>query len=43
MRKSTLLKVVDPFFRNGKGTSVPIKIGGTRSKPSFGLNFGGKE
>jgi hypothetical protein len=40
--KSTLLKVADPFFRNGKGTSVPIKIGGTRSNPSFGLNFGGK-
>jgi hypothetical protein len=40
--KSTLLKVADPFFRSGKGTSVPIKIGGTRSNPSFGLNFGGK-
>jgi hypothetical protein len=39
--KSLVLKAVDPFFRNGKGSSIPIKVGGTRTDPSFGLNLGG--
>lgn len=38
--KSWLLKPVDPFFaKNGAGTFVPIKIGGTASHPDVGLNF----
>jgi len=42
--KSWLLKPVDPFFaKNGKGTVVPIRIGGTREHPDFGLNFRGKK
>jgi hypothetical protein len=38
--KSFLLKAVDPFFKgkNG-GTEVPIKIGGTKDHPTFGLDF----
>jgi hypothetical protein len=36
---SKLLKVVDPFFRKDGATVIPIKISGTRSAPSFGLNF----
>ncbi|MGA7622455.1 MAG: AsmA-like C-terminal region-containing protein [Candidatus Acidiferrales bacterium] len=38
--KSILLKAVDPFFKgkNG-GTEVPIKIGGTKDHPTFGLDF----
>lgn len=36
--KSFLLKAVDPFFKKkGAGTVLPIKIGGTRDSPSFGL------
>jgi hypothetical protein len=36
-----LLKVVDPLFRKeGGGSAIPIKIGGTRSEPSFGLDKG---
>ena len=38
--KSKLLKIVDPFFRgNHGGAVIPIRIGGTRSNPSFGLDF----
>jgi uncharacterized protein involved in outer membrane biogenesis len=42
--KSVLLKAVDPFFRgkNG-GSSVPIKITGTKDHPEYGLDFGGKK
>ena len=36
---SKLLKVVDPFFRKDGATVIPIKIGGSRSSPSFGLNI----
>jgi hypothetical protein len=38
--KSLLLKVVDPLFANkqGKGSAIPIKIGGTRTDPDFGLD-----
>jgi hypothetical protein len=39
--KSILLKVVDPLFkRKGGGSSVPIKINGTRDNPTFGLDVG---
>ena len=36
--KSLLLKVVDPLFKkkNGTGSAIPIKIGGTPSAPAFG-------
>ncbi len=38
--KSWLLKPVDPFFaKDGAGTVVPIKISGSSSHPSIGLNF----
>jgi hypothetical protein len=37
--KSLLLKIVDPFFRDDGITNLPIKITGSREKPSFGLNF----
>lgn len=38
--KSWLLKPVDPFFaKNGAGTQVPIKVGGTTAHPDIGLNF----
>ena len=35
-----LLKVVDPLFKqkDGTGSAIPIKIGGTRSAPDFGLD-----
>jgi len=37
--KSVLLKSVEPFFKKKKtGEIVPIKIGGTFSHPSFGLD-----
>jgi AsmA-like C-terminal region len=38
--KSVLLKVVDPLFKqkDGTGSAIPIKIGGTRSAPAFGLD-----
>jgi hypothetical protein len=36
-----LLKAVDPVFRKkGAGALVPLKIGGTRDKPQFGLDVG---
>jgi len=37
--KRWLLKPVDPLFaRDGMGTVLPIRIGGTRSDPAFGLD-----
>jgi hypothetical protein len=42
--KSFLLKAIDPFFsKNGAGTELPIKVGGTVSSPEFGLNMFGKK
>jgi len=39
--KSFFLKVADPFFK-GKhgGAELPIRITGTKDKPSFGLDGG---
>jgi hypothetical protein len=39
--KSFFLKAVDPFFKgkSGEGTLIPIKIGGTKDHPVFGLDF----
>ena len=38
--KSLLLKIADPLFsRNGGGSSIPIKIEGTRNDPKFGLDM----
>jgi hypothetical protein len=38
--KSFLLKAINPFFaKKGAGTDVPIRITGTREKPSFSLDF----
>jgi hypothetical protein len=36
--KSILLKVIDPLFRKEGRTVIPIKIGGSRNDPSFGLD-----
>ena len=38
--KSLLLKAVDPLFKKktGTGSAIPIKVGGTRSSPDFGLD-----
>jgi uncharacterized protein involved in outer membrane biogenesis len=37
--KGLLLKVVDPIFKkDGGGSAIPIKIGGTVKAPSFGLD-----
>jgi hypothetical protein len=36
--KSLLLKMVDPLFRHDGKTVVPLRITGTRSDPSFGLD-----
>jgi hypothetical protein len=38
--RSLLLKVVDPLFKqkDGNGSAIPIKIGGSRSAPDFGLD-----
>jgi hypothetical protein len=41
--KSFFLKAVDPFFRKGNVTELPIKITGTREHPSFGLDLHHKE
>lgn len=42
--KSLLLKPVDPFFaKDGAGTLVPIKVGGTTSHPDIGLDFKHKD
>jgi hypothetical protein len=39
-KKSVLLRLVDPFFkRAGGGSSIPIKVVGTRSQPDFGLDL----
>ncbi|MGH9451047.1 MAG: AsmA-like C-terminal region-containing protein [Terriglobia bacterium] len=39
--KSILLKPLDPLFKKGKaGTSLPIKVTGTESNPSFGVDIG---
>jgi hypothetical protein len=38
--RSLLLKIVDPLFRRDGQTVIPIKIEGTRSDPSFGLDSG---
>jgi hypothetical protein len=37
--KSLLLKAIDPLFRRDGRTVVPLKISGTRSDPSFGLDM----
>jgi hypothetical protein len=37
--KSWILKAVDPFFRKNGHTMLPIKITGSRDKPSFGLDL----
>jgi len=38
---SVLLRPFDSFFqKNGAGTSLPIRITGTRANPAFGLDFG---
>ncbi|MDE3137382.1 MAG: hypothetical protein KGL59_12460, partial [Acidobacteriota bacterium] len=40
--KSLLLKPLDPFFKGKNvGTVLPIKITGTKDKPSFKLDLGG--
>lgn len=36
--KSLLLKIVDPLFRREGRTVVPLRIGGSRSDPTFGLD-----
>jgi hypothetical protein len=39
--KSTLLKALDPFFKkkgSAAGAVIPIRISGTKDKPTFGLN-----
>jgi hypothetical protein len=39
--KSFLLKAIDPLFaKKSAGAALPIKIGGTASSPSFGLDIG---
>lgn len=39
--KSLLLKLVNPVFeKKNAGAVLPIKITGTREKPSFGLDLG---
>jgi hypothetical protein len=39
--KSLLLKIADPLFkREGGGSSIPIKIEGTKDDPKFGLDMG---
>jgi hypothetical protein len=38
--KSLLLKIVDPLFRKNGRTVVPLRVSGTRNRPSFGLDFG---
>jgi AsmA-like C-terminal region len=41
--KSWLLKPFDSFFRKNGVTELPIKVTGTRSQPSFGLDFHHKD
>jgi hypothetical protein len=39
--KSVLLKSVEPFLKKAKaGEIIPIKVGGTFSHPSYGLDLG---
>jgi len=38
--KRLMLRVIDPFFRSGDGSAIPIKITGNREDPSFGLDKG---
>jgi hypothetical protein len=40
--KSVLLKMADPLFKrkDGTGSAIPIKVGGSTSKPEFGLDMG---
>jgi hypothetical protein len=39
--KHLLLKLADPLFRrDGGGSAIPIKVSGSRSDPSFGLDKG---
>ncbi len=39
-KKSFLLRLADPFFRRaGGGSSIPIKVVGSRSQPDFGLDL----
>jgi hypothetical protein len=41
--KRIVLKPIDPLLsKAGAGTLLPIRIGGTRSSPQFGLEFGKK-
>src|SRR5258708_18918334 len=39
--RSLLLRVVDPLFKqqDGSGSAIPIRIGGSRSAPDFGLDI----
>jgi hypothetical protein len=37
--KSVLLKVIDPLFRRGGNTVIPLTISGTVDDPNFGLDF----
>jgi AsmA-like protein len=38
--KKLLLKIVDPLFNKpGGGSAIPIKIGGRRTEPQFGLDM----
>jgi hypothetical protein len=36
--KAILLKLIDPLFRKEGRTVIPIKIGGSRNAPAFGLD-----
>ena len=38
--KSLLLKMADPIFRKNGRTVIPLRIGGTRNDPQFGLDMG---
>ena len=42
--KRILLKPLDPLLsKSGAGTLLPIRVGGTRSSPQFGLELGRKK
>ena len=42
--KSWLLKPVDPFFRkDGAGAVIPVKVSGTKTAPTFGLDLRQKD
>jgi hypothetical protein len=39
--KRFLLRLIDPLFgKDGGGSAIPIKVTGSRSDPSFGLDKG---